>query len=246
VRAQRTAGERSEFGGDNEEDTIQHFRAQHATEPESTHGVFLDRLQSEEESARVKQGLAKAHHDNLADVADTASGVTVTFRSGATQTVEAGTIFVNCTGSFFRGGDLEERQPVVSPNGAVLRIVVRDGFHFLTSVSGFFATHLLYRDALRGRGFYTLDHEGLFRENRNAWIGASAAQAYMNQVIAVQTLPMTLLDRCGLDLDRWYPLPRRLGGLLQMKSSAERDIAHCRKVLDRVAERFEVHCRPVD
>ncbi|MFN9281434.1 MAG: hypothetical protein ACK6DW_17140 [Betaproteobacteria bacterium] len=50
----------------------------------------------------------------------------------------------------------------------------------------------------------------------------------MNQVIAVQTLPMTLLDRCGLDLDRWYTLPRRLRGLLQMKSSAERDIAHCR------------------
>jgi hypothetical protein len=30
-----------------------------------------------------------------------------------------------------------------------------------------------------------------------------------------------------------------------MKSSAERDIAHCRKVLDRAAERFEVHCGPV-
>lgn len=233
------------FDGDNEEQTIQHFRAQHSTEPKSTNGVFLYGLQSEEEHARVKQGLAKTHSDYLIDVTDTASGVTMTLRSGATETVEAGTIFVNCTGSFFRGDDLEERQTVLSPNGAVLRIVARDGFHFLTSVAGFFATHLLYRDALRGKGFYTLDHEGLFRENRNAWIGASAAQAYMNQVIAVQTLPMMLLDRCGLDLDRWYPLPRRLRGLLQMKSSAERDIAHCRKVLDRVAERFAVHCGPL-
>lgn len=234
------------FDGDNEEQTIQHFRAQHSTEPTSTNGVFLYGLQSEEESTRVAKGLARTHSDYLVDVTDTASGVTMTLRKGATEAVEAGTIFVNCTGSFFRDDDLEEPQPVVSPKGAVLRIAVRDGFHFLTSVSGFFAVHLLYRDALRGRGFYTLDHQGLFRKNRNAWIGASAAQAYMNQVIAVQTLPMTLLDRCGLDLDRWYPLPRRLGGLLRMKSSAERDIAHCRKVLDRVAERFQVHCGPVN
>jgi Pyridine nucleotide-disulphide oxidoreductase len=233
------------FDGDNEDHTIQHFRTQHSTEPNSTNGVFLYGLQSEEEHARVAQGLAKTHSDYLDDVTDTASGVTMTFRSGATETVKAGTIFVNCTGSFFRGEDLDEPQAVLSPNGAVLRIVARDGFHFLTSVAGFFATHLLYRDALRGKDFYTLDHEGLFRENRNAWIGASAAQAYMNQVIAVQTLPMMLLDRCGLDLDRWYPLPRRLRGLLQMKSSAERDIAHCRKVLDRVAERFDVHCGPL-
>ena len=233
------------FDGDNEDHTIQHFRTQHSTDPKSTNCVFLYGLQSEEEKARVTKGLAKTHCDYLVYVTDTESGVTMTLRSGATETVEAGTIVVNCTGSFFRGDDLEERQTVLSPKGAVLRVVARDGFHFLTSVSGFFATHLLYRDALRGRGFYTLDHDGLFRQNRNAWIGASAAQAYMNQVIAVQTLPMTLLDRCGLDLDRWYPLPRRLRGLLQMKSGAERDIAHCRKVLDRVAERFEVHCGPV-
>jgi len=235
------------FDGDNEEATIRHFRAQHSTEPNSTNGVFLYGLQSEEENARVTKGLTRTHSDYLVDVADTASGVTMTFRSGATESVEPGTIFVNCTGSFFRGGDLEERQTVLSPRGAILRIVARDGFHFLTSVSGFFATHLFYRDALRGRGFYSLDHDGLFRTNRNAWIGASAAQAYLNQVLVVQTLPMTLLDRCGLDLDRWYPLPRRIGGLLQMKSSAKRDIAHCRKVLDRVADRFQgVHCAPVN
>lgn len=234
------------FDGDNEEDAIQHFRARHSTEPSSTHGVFLYGLQSERENDRVTKGLARTHPDYLVDVTDTAAGVTMAFRSGSTETVEAGTVFVNCSGSFFRGDDLEERQTVLSPKGAVLRIVARDGFHFLTSVSGFFATHLLYRDALRGRGFYTLDHNGLFRENRNAWIGASAAQAYMNQVIAVQTLPMTLLDRCGLDLDRWYPLPRRLSGLLKMKASAKRDLAHCRKVLDRVAERFEAHCGPLN
>ena len=106
-------------------------------------------------------------------------------------------------------------------------------------------THLLYRNQLRGHGFYTLDLEALFRENRNAWVGASAAQAYMNQVVAVQTLPLMLLDRCGLDLDRWYPLPRRMAGLLRMKANAAKDIAHCRRTLDCVADRFGLQGGPV-
>ena len=183
------------FDGDNEDHTIQHFRAQHSTAPGSDNGVFLYGLQSEEEHQRIATGLAKMHSDYLVDVTDTISGPSMSFRSGASEPMEEGAIVVNCTGSFFRTNDMDERHSCLSPNGAVLRITARDGFHFLTSVAGFFATHLLYRDELRGKGFYTVDHEGLFRRNRNDWIGASAAQAYMNQVIAVQTLPMMLLFR---------------------------------------------------
>ena len=166
-------------------------------------------------------------------------------REGRSVAVQEGSIFVNCTGSFFRTQTLADTKPLVSPKGCVLSINARNAFHFLTSVSGFFATHLLYRNQLHGQGFYALDLEALFRENRNAWVGASAAQAYMNQVIAVQTLPLMLLDRCGLDLDRWYPLPRRMAGLLRMKASAANDVAHCRRTLDRVTERFGVEGGPV-
>ena len=107
-------------------------------------------------------------------------------------------------------------------------------------------THLFYRGELLGKGFYRLDQEALFRQNRNAWVGASAAQAYLNQVIAVQTLPVTLLDRCGLDLDRWYPFPRRVAGLLKMKASAKQDKAHCCATLNRVADRFGIRCEPIE
>ena len=178
------------------------------------------------------------------DVVDGPDGPQVVFRDGETQLLSAGTIVVNCTGSFFRGAYGAER-PCLSPGGALVNITARDGFHFLTSVCGFFLAHLIYRDALRGKGFYSLDHEGLFRKNRNAWVGASAAQAYMNQTIAVQTLPLMLLDKCGLDLDRWYPFPRRMAGLIKMKSNAAKDIAHCRAVLDRIAERFDVRSEPL-
>lgn len=233
------------FDGDNEDATLAHFRTAHSSDPGATNGVFLYGLQSEEELARIKAGLAAAHEDYLTDICDSAEGPRMRMRSGADIPVPEGSIIVNCTGSFFRDAALADPMPLLSPNDCVLSINAREGFHFLTSVTGFFATHLLYRGALRGQGFYALDHEGLFRKNRNAWVGASAAQAYMNQVIAVQTLPIMLLDRCGLDLDRWYPFPRRMMGLYQMKSGAKHDIPHCRRVLDRVAERFDVHSAPI-
>lgn len=233
------------FDGDNEDHTLAHLRAHHCTSADADNGVFLYGLQSEDEHARIEAGLTETFPDYLGDVIDTPDGPQMKMRNGAEAIVPNGSIFVNCTGSFFRDAPLQEAIPIISPNNCVLSINARSGFHFLTSVAGFFATHLLYRHQLRGQGFYTLDLEALFRKNRNAWVGASAAQAYMNQVIAVQTLPLMLLDRCGLDMDRWYPLPRRMAGLMRMKASASRDINHCRRSLDRVTKRFGVDAVPL-
>jgi thioredoxin reductase len=234
------------FDGDNEAHTVAHVRQNYSTDPNGSNGVFLYGLQSEDEQSRISRGLHTTHSDYLLDVRDTPDGPMMDLRGGQTEAVERGSIFVNCTGSFFRTTQMGDDVRCLSPHGTVLNISARDGFHFLTSVAGFFLPHLLYRDELKGSGFYTLDHEALFRQDRNAWIGASAAQAYLNQVTAVQTLPMMLLDRCGLDLDRWYPFPRRVAGLIRMKATATADIAHCRAALDRVAARFSVRCGPLE
>ncbi|SFS16525.1 FAD-dependent oxidoreductase [Yoonia litorea] len=233
------------FNGDNEDEALAHFRRNYSTDPGANNGVFLYGLQSEQEHTKIKSGVEQAVSDYLEDVVETPDGQQMVLRSGQTMPIDDGAIFVNCTGSFFRDDTLADYQPILSPEGCILSINARSAFHFLTSVSGFFATHLWFRNALRGQGFYTLDQEGLFRQNRNAWVGASAAQAYMNQVIAVQTLPLMLLDRCGLDLDRWYPFPRRMLGLMRMKSTAAADIAHCRRTLDRIADRFDVEAAPL-
>ncbi|MEM1276387.1 MAG: NAD(P)-binding protein [Pseudomonadota bacterium] len=233
------------YDGDNEEETIARIRTHHSTDVASENQAFLYGLQSEDELARVKAGLQGCMGGYLSDAIDTPDGPSLEFRDGETAKVQAGSIFVNCTGSFFTAPQMAEALPCVSDQQTLVTVNGRDGFHCLTSVAGFFVAHLAYRNALKGNGFYTLDHEALFRQNRNAWVGASATQAYMNQVLALQTLPLRLLDRCRLDLDRWYPLPRRLAGLIRILAGAREDIAHCRNTLDRVAERFEVSCKPL-
>ncbi|MEM0921517.1 MAG: NAD(P)-binding protein [Pseudomonadota bacterium] len=234
-----------EYNGENDAALLDHIRRNHSTDPEGENGVFLYGLQSEVEFERIRSGLSETLADYLEDVRNGASGPEIVLRSGACHPVPPGSVFVNCGGSFFRSAEMASPMPVLSPQSRVLAINPRSAFHFLTSVAGFFGAHLLYRDQLRGQGFYKMDLEALFRTDRNAWVGASAAQAYLNQVVAVQTLPMMLLDRCGLDMDRWYPLPRRLLGLGRMKATARADIAHCRKVLDRVASRFGIEAAPI-
>ncbi len=235
-----------QFDGTNEDETMAFIRSQLASDTKTDNGVFLYGLQSEEERDRIDKTLAQTLPGYLSDIEKTANGQQLRLRDGQMQDIPAGSIVVNCTGSFFRSKELAEAHDFLSPGNTVMHINPRDGWHFLTSVVGFFATHLLYRDALRGQGFYSMDHEALFRQNRKAWVGASAAQAYMNQAISVQTLPLMLLDRCGLDLDRWYPLPRRLAGLVHMKTNAAQNVAQCRATLDRTAERFGIHCAQLD
>lgn len=233
----------TEFNGENEDQLIEYIRLNLSTDPDAKSRTFLYGLQSQEEHAQVQSGLANTISDYLTDVVDNAGGPILFTRNGTETPVPTGSIFVNCTGSFFRSETLSEPREILSENNKVLSLTSRDSFHFLTSVAGFFTCHLFFRGQLRGYGFYTMDLEDLFRKNRNAWVGATAAQAYLNQVIALKILPLTLLNRCGLDMDRWYPLPRRLAALVSMKRNAECDVAHCRNVLDSIARRFETHSK---
>lgn len=232
------------FDGDNEDALIDHVRARYSTAPDVPNGTFLYGLQSMSERHRVDT-VTDIIDGYFADVEDTSQGPALRLRDGRSLSVPEGAVFVNCTGSFFRSDRMTPMHPLISSKGAVLSVNIRNAFHFLSSVAGFFTPHLFYRGLLRDHGFYALDHEVLFRRNRNAWVGASAAQAYLNQVRCLQLLPVSVLDRCGLDMDRWYPIPRRLLAMHRMKSGADKDLAHCTAVLDRVAERFDVLCKEI-
>lgn len=233
------------FNGENEAETNVHFDATYATEPGANNQQFLYGLLSEEELQKIKSGVAWRKHDYLEDVTDTPEGPIVTLRSGETMSIPEGSIIVACTGTLFRDHGLASSKPCLSTHGTILSINVRSSVHFLTSVAGFFLPHLHYRGVLKDGGFYTVDLQELFRKDRKAWVAATSTQAYLTQALAVKNLPLTLLDRCGLDLDRWFPFPRRMSALIKMKAGAAKDIPHCQSVLDRVAERFNVQCGPL-
>lgn len=216
-----------------------------STDPVSNNALFLFGFQSEEEHAQVMTGLAETYPGYLADILDTPEGPCLLMRDGTRIHTARDPIVVNCTGSFFRAEEMSAQRLILSENDCVLSLTTRDAFHFLPSVSGFLAPHLYFRGALRDRGFYTADLEALFAKDRRACTGASASLAYLNQVVALQTLPMSVLNRCGLDMDRWYPLPRRLAALMDIKRHAAADLAHCQKTLDRLAKRFDVQVRPL-
>lgn len=158
------------FDGTNEDALMTHVSRTYATEPEAGHGVFLFGLQSEDEQARISAALTRRIRGYLDTARDGTTGPELVLRSGETLPVPAGSIVVNCTGSFFRTPEPEPPAPLLSPAGTVMSINARAGMHFLTSVAGFFGPHLHARGLVRGQGFYTLDHEGLFRANRNAWV----------------------------------------------------------------------------
>jgi hypothetical protein len=116
------------FDGDNEEELIRHFRRHHSTDPETPNGVFFYGLQSEDEHAWISSGLSRIVGDYLADVTEEGGPPHMTLRSGTTQAVEAGSIFVNCTGSIFPATETTEYRPCLSPNDAVMSIGPRTGF----------------------------------------------------------------------------------------------------------------------
>jgi len=233
------------FNGDNEDEVHAHFQATIATDRESKNQQFLFGLLSEEELAKVEAGVSMRRYDYLEDIADTPNGPKMRLRGGETLRIPKGSLIVNCTGNLFRTSEAPKAQPSLSTHGTILSINLRDSLHFLTSVAGFFMPHLHYRGLLKDQGFYTIDMEGLFRRDRVAWVAATNTQAYLTQALAVRTLPLSLLDRCGLDFDRWFPLPRRMSALLKMKTGAAKDIPHCQRVLNRVGARFGVHAGPL-
>ena len=203
------------YDGTNAEETFEYFRREYsiAPTPDGDHNLFG--IMSEQESADISQGLSDSFAEYLVDVCDADDGPQMVFRSGSTLPIPVGSTVVNCTGHLFR--ESKPTQPYVSARGNTLRVNTRSAVHFLSTVSAYFLTHLFYLGRLPSADLYALDSEALFHKNRKDWQLASVALSFMNAVILIDTLPFKALGQCGLDLDRWFPLHRRVGALLDVK-----------------------------
>jgi hypothetical protein len=228
------------FDGHNEEAARANFINKFGAikDPRSLNYVYG--ILSEDEGDRIERGLQDKIWDYLKDVVQSKSGPLMRMKSGAEMPIKKGSIFVNCTGSLFRGETPEDAPPCLSPNDVILSINLHDAMHFLTSYSGFILPHLFFIGKLRGSGLYFLDLKALLKKDRQVFSAATTAQSYHNLLMGLKNLSPSTRKHFGLDFNLWYPLPRLLLAFYKIRKTAREDIRHCRKSLDTVVKRFDI------
>jgi len=112
----------------------------------------------------------------------------------------------------------------------------------LSTVSAYFLTHLFFLGRLPSTELYALDSQALFHKDRKDWFLTSVTLSFVNLVTLINTLPFKVLDQCGLDLDRWFPLHRRAAALIKIKFGSRHYLAHCQATMATVQQRHQIAC----
>jgi Pyridine nucleotide-disulphide oxidoreductase len=231
------------YDGTNETDVKNWFRDTYGTWLTPQTGNFLVGLLSESENKTIASGLNDVIMDHLVDVVDRNGETDLMLRSGSTKAIQPGSWVVNCTG-YFKYDD-RPYEPYVSPSGAVVSIQPRSITLQLTSVMGYFMTHLLMLDRIRDIPLYELDAMELRNKSNAAFPFTLFTLAIYNLSLITGRIPNKAFAECGIDVNRWYPLPRRMMDTAQFMLTHRREREHQRRTLDTVRERFDVRCGPL-
>src|SRR5262249_27042996 len=191
----------------------------------------------------ISDGLNDVIMDHFVDAVDRNGSTEMILRSGATKAIEPGSWIVNCTGYVTK---IEyPYEPYASDSGAILSLQQRSATLHLTSYAGYFMTHLLFLGKIRDVPLYELDLLELVHKSRKVFPYALFAMAQYNLSLIFDSVPIKTFNECGLDYDRWYPLPRRMIGVAQFALTHRRQREGLRRTLDAVHERFDVRCGPL-
>jgi hypothetical protein len=231
------------FDGTNESDVWNWHRETYGTWLTPETGNFLLGVLSESENKTISAGLNDVIMDHFVDAVDRNGSTELVFRSGATKSIEPGSWIVNCTGYTLQREYPYE--PYVSPTGAVVSIQLRSATLHLTSFMGYFLTHLLFLGKLRELPLYEFDGQDMRMKSAQAFPYALLTLAQYNLSLIADSVPARAFLECGLDFDRWYPLPRRMVGTARFMLTHRRDRERQRQILDTVRERFDVRCGPL-
>lgn len=231
------------FDGTNETAVWNWHRATYGTWLTPETGSFLLGVLSESENKTIAAGLNEVIMDHLVDAVDRNGVTELVFRSGSTKAIHPGSWIVNCTGYVMQHDYPYE--PYVSGSGAVLSIQPRSATLHLTTFMGYFLTHLMFSDKVRHIPLYELDVQDLLRKSKKVFPYALLSLAQYNLSLIADSVPTKVFRDCGLDFDRWYPLPRRMMGTARFMLTHRREREHLRHTLDTVRERFDVRCGPL-
>jgi thioredoxin reductase len=233
------------FDGTNEVEVNKWYRATYCTHPTPEAENYFAGLMSESENKTIADGIHNVVMDYFDDAVDRGGSTELVFRSGSTRTIQPGSWIVNCTG--YLGGDsVLPYEPYVSASGAVVAIHPRSWILHLPAFHGYYLAHLLFLDKLRELPLYEVDMVDLRQKSPTAHPYALFALVLHNLSLIYDNVPRRIFSDNRLDFDAWYPLPRRLPGLLKFMVNHRRDRERARRVLDTVRERFDIRCGPLD
>ena len=133
----------------------------------------------------------------------------------------------------------------MSAGGAVLSIQPRSATFHLSSFTAYFMAHLMFLDKLREVPLYEVDLQELWNRDKPILLYTMFTLAEYNLSLIADNVPAKVFSDCGLDFDRWFPLPRRMIGTARFMLTHRRERAHLRASLDTVHDRFDVRCGPL-
>ncbi|RUP34903.1 MAG: potassium transporter [Mycolicibacterium sp.] len=231
------------FDGTNEEEVARHWRARCGVWVTPSTGNFLLGVLSTAERDAIAAGLHDIVMDHLVDVVDRDGRAEMQLRSGAVREIDPGSWIVNCTGYLLKHSPPYE--PYTSPSGRVLSLNARAATLHLTTYMGYFLPHLMFTDQLTEVPLYELDLIDLRRKCNAVFPHTLMTLAVYNLSLIADALPLSVFRDCGLDVARWYPVPRQAVGMAQFLATHRRRRPHLQRTLDTVAKRFDVHCGPL-
>ena len=231
------------FDGTNEDAVWDWHRARYGVWSTPQTGNFLLGVLSTQENDTIRAGLSRVINDHFVDVVDTADGPAITLRSGEALPMKPGSWLVNCTG--YISHRRFPYEPFRSPSGKVLSIQSTSATMHLSSYMAYFSTHLMLSGKLAEVPLYELDILELYHKARKAFPYTLMALVGLNLGLYFDNLPAKAFRECGLDFDRWYPLPRRLLATAKFVRNHRRERDHFRHTLDTVHDRFGVRCGPL-
>lgn len=225
------------FDGTNEKEAYDYFHDTYAISLNDNGLGHLFAYLSQEELDTAAHYVSDIIGDYLKDVVDTDSGPQLVLRNGETRSIPAGSIIVNCTGYVMRRDRPEV--PFLSEGGRILSITPRSAVFFLPAAGAFFLTQLFLTGKLQKTDVYSVDLTSMMDQDKRFLHMTAVCLSLLNHITFLNTIPVPDLLRCGLDIDRWFPLPRRGLLIMDLKVNGKRYQRHCRAALENVESRLK-------
>lgn len=230
----------SDYDGTNAGAILEQFKSERAVHLPGTGNQYMFGVLSHAENETIAAGIKELINDYVDDIVDSRDGPEIVFRSGVRRAIPRGAIVINCTGYVMRQDYPYE--PFLSAGGRIVSIQPTSGIHFLTTFAAYFLSHLFFLGELGRLPIYEMDYQAMLHKDKVAFPFAAMTQVLHNIIVIMEATPARVMTECGLDFDRWYPLPRRLLGVMKLRRHAPEYRARFRATLDALAAHYDIRC----